>query len=214
MTSWSATNPGRRTLWTATPPSSPPRVPARVSFSAFLCVNGLSLRRAARRRAVERAVPEGASSLAAWCISITSTASKCGAAMSARCIINTAPIAKFGATIPPTCLALHAVSSLSTSALDSPVVPTTGAAPAATAAAFKGSRLVPAAAGAPSAPVPAAPTPSANPPLPRCGRRRGERDRHGFLADLLLDRQTLRGQLFDCGLTAQVEAALAVDLDR
>ena len=56
MTSWSATKPGRRTLCTATPPSSPPRVPGSVSFSAFLYSKLLPLRRAATRRAVDSAV--------------------------------------------------------------------------------------------------------------------------------------------------------------
>src|SRR5207248_11050356 len=67
---------------------------------------------------------------------------------------------------------------------------------------------------APSAAVPAAPIPTAKPTLPRCGRRLGEPDRHGFLADLLLNRKTLRRQLLERGLAAQVEPALAVDLDR
>src|SRR5438105_3253182 len=60
MTSWSATKPGRRTLCTATPPSSPPRVPGSVSFSDFLYSKLLPLRRAATRRAVDNAVPDTA----------------------------------------------------------------------------------------------------------------------------------------------------------
>src|SRR5438445_2727856 len=280
MTSWSATNPGSRTLCTATPSSSPPRVPARVSLSAFLCAKGRSWRRAASRLAVESAVPDGASSLSAWWSSMISTASKCGAAISARCIITTAPMAKFGATIPPTPLALHAVSSLSTSDVDRPVVPTTGEAPAATAA----SALCMASDGrvkstiargllacknaARSSPRPIPPTYSmpdsfssaearTEPTLPRCPAtatftgsvigasrlvapwasvaapavaaaavppaakaafshrgRRGKGGSHHFRVDALLDRQTLGRQLLERGLAAQIEPALAVDLDR
>jgi len=42
--------------------------------------------------------PDGASTLASWCISTTSAVSKCGAASSAKRIISPAPIAKLGAT--------------------------------------------------------------------------------------------------------------------
>ena len=49
------------------------------------------------RRAVIIAVPEGASTLASWCSSMTSAVSKNGAASSAKRIISTAPMAKFGA---------------------------------------------------------------------------------------------------------------------
>src|SRR5438309_1847218 len=280
MTSWSATNPGSRTLCTATPSSSPPRVPARVSLSAFLCAKGRSLRRAASRLAVESAVPDGASSLPAWWSSMISTASKCGAAISARCIITTAPMAKFGATIPPTPLALHAVSSLSTSDVDRPVVPTTGEAPAATAASALcmpsdgrvkstiARGLLACKNAARSSPRPIPPTYSmpdsfssaearTEPTLPRCpatatftgsvigasrlvapwasvaaaavaaaaippaakaafshGGRRRKGGSHHFRVDALLDRQTLGRQLLERGLAAQIEPALAVDLDR
>ena len=52
----------------------------------------------AMRCTVIMAVPDGASTLASWCSSITSAVSKYGAASSAKRIISTAPMAKFGAT--------------------------------------------------------------------------------------------------------------------
>src|SRR5437660_839549 len=197
--------------------------------------------------------------------------------MSARCIISTAPIAKFGATIPPTPFAAHAVSSLSTSAAERPVVPTTGEAPAATAARalcrasvgrVKSTRargLLEWRNSARSSPRPMPPTYSrldsswnaatrTEPTLPRCpamatrvgsvtylipawtpvstpavaaatvspaepaadalGRRGGERCRHHLGVDALFDRLAFRRQLLDRRLAAQVEPALAVDLDR
>src|SRR6266480_4945520 len=51
------------------------------------------------------------------------------------------------------------------------------------------------------------------PALTRRGRRRGKRRRHHLRVDALLDRLALGRQLLDRGLPAQVEAALAVDLD-
>jgi hypothetical protein len=42
------------------------------------------------REAVEIAVPEGASALSGWCISMTSTDSKKGAALSAKLMARTA----------------------------------------------------------------------------------------------------------------------------
>ena len=51
-------------------------------------------RAAAITAAVCMAVPDGASRLASWCSSITSTPSMCGAAMRQRCISSTAPMAK------------------------------------------------------------------------------------------------------------------------
>src|SRR5438876_895509 len=205
-----------------------------------------------------------------------SAASKCGAAMSARCIMSTAPTAKFGATMPPTPLALHAVSSLSTSVALSPVVPTIGEAPAATAAsalcsASEGRVKSTSARGrfscknsARSSPRPIPPTysisgspcspmASTDPTLPRCPatatrivtcplsvaawapvsastvaaatipstestlsrrRRRRERGRHHLGVDAFVDRLTSGRQLLDRRLAAQVEPALAVDLDR
>src|SRR5438445_10426715 len=197
--------------------------------------------------------------------------------MSARCIISTAPIAKFGATIPPTPFAAHAVSSLSTSAAERPVVPTTGGAPAATAARawcrasvgrVKSTRargLLEWRNSARSSPRPMPPTYSrldsswnaatrTEPTLPRCpamatrvgsvtylipawtpvstpavaaatvspaepaadslGPRGGERCRHHLGVDALFARLAFRRQLLDSGLAAQVEPALAVDLDR
>ena len=44
----------------------------------------------AMREAVEIAVPEGASALSGWCISMTSTDSKKGAALSAKLMARTA----------------------------------------------------------------------------------------------------------------------------
>src|SRR5207248_6691984 len=210
-----------------------------------------------------------------------SAASKWGAAISARCIITTAPTAKFGATMPPMFFSLHAVCSLSTSEVESPVVPITGEAPAATAAralcrasagAVKStsarglfwcrnsarlsprvtpptnsksgsdwkaaasteptlprypatatrmapaislqSRLVSAWTPVSTSTVPAPAVPPSETALARSRRWRGKRDRHRLLADLLFDRLALRGELFDRGLPAQVEPALAVDLDR
>ena len=52
----------------------------------------------AMRCTVIMAVPDGASTLASWCSSMTSAVSKYGAASSAKRIISTAPMAKFGAT--------------------------------------------------------------------------------------------------------------------
>jgi hypothetical protein len=46
--------------------------------------------------AVSIAVPDGASTLASWCSSMTSAVSKHGAASSAKRIISTAPMAKLG----------------------------------------------------------------------------------------------------------------------
>src|SRR5438270_9540289 len=62
--------------------------------------------------------------------------------------------------------------------------------------------------------VPATPIPPAKPTLARRGWRRGERDGHRLLADLLVDRLASGRQLLNRGLPAQVEATLAVDLDR
>ena len=56
-----------------------------------------SARAAAINEAVRAAVPDGASTLPAWCSSITSTESKKRAACRANCIISTAPTPKFGA---------------------------------------------------------------------------------------------------------------------
>src|SRR5689334_17480592 len=66
---------------------------------------------------------------------------------------------------------------------------------------------------APASAVPAAPIAPAEPAFAN-GRGRGQRGCHDFGVDALLDRLALRGQLFDRGLTAQVEPALAIDLDR
>ncbi len=71
ITSWCAFSPGSRTEWIGT---SPPI-----------------------RSAVSFAVPDGASSFAAWCSSTISARSMCAAASAAKRIISTAPIAKFGA---------------------------------------------------------------------------------------------------------------------
>ena len=83
----------------------------------------------ARRAAVSRAVPDGASTLLSWCSSMISTLSIHGAASAARRIMSTAPMAKFGATT-----ALHRPwpNSWSSSARSSgvrPVVPTTACTP-------------------------------------------------------------------------------------
>ena len=75
---------------------APPRAPATTS-----CVVGSGAQSgdaAAMRCTVIMAVPDGASTLASWCSSITSAVSKNGAASSAKRIISTAPMAKFGAT--------------------------------------------------------------------------------------------------------------------
>ena len=47
--------------------------------------------------AVRIAVPEGASFLLQWCISMTSASGKYGAAAFANSIMRTAPVVKFGA---------------------------------------------------------------------------------------------------------------------
>jgi hypothetical protein len=49
------------------------------------------------RSAVSFAVPDGLSTLSAWCSSTISARSKNRAASAAKRIISTAPIAKFGA---------------------------------------------------------------------------------------------------------------------
>src|SRR5207244_11101978 len=64
-----------------------------------------------------------------------------------------------------------------------------------------------------SSAVATAAVPPAKPALAWGGGWRGKRDRHRLLADLFFDRFSLRGQLLDRRLPAQVEPALAVDLD-
>ncbi|CAB4768494.1 unannotated protein [freshwater metagenome] len=76
--------------------------------------------------AVLTAVPDGASILFAWCISIISALSKYLAAVWENCIIRTAPNPKFGAIKAPTfgCL-LSRVFKCSIFLSSNPVVPTT-----------------------------------------------------------------------------------------
>src|SRR5207244_2215648 len=64
-----------------------------------------------------------------------------------------------------------------------------------------------------SSAVAASSVPAPEPALTRRGRRRGKRRRHHLRVDALLDRLALGRQLLDRSLPAQVEAALAVDLD-
>src|SRR6266542_1176870 len=71
-TSWWATRPGRRTEWTRTPSTSPPRTPA--TDSSPLPSRSPAPWAAAIALAVRMAVPDGASALPAWCSSITSAA--------------------------------------------------------------------------------------------------------------------------------------------
>src|SRR5438046_7850079 len=66
---------------------------------------------------------------------------------------------------------------------------------------------------APSA-VAAAAVPPPKPALTRRGRGRGKRRRHHLRVDALLDGLALGRQLLDRSLPAQLEAPLAVDLDR
>ena len=73
----------------------PPTVSTRVGSAPH------SADAAAMRLAVNRAVPEGASTLASWCSSMISAVSNHGAASSAKRIISTAPMAKLGATTQP-----------------------------------------------------------------------------------------------------------------
>src|SRR6266576_4968227 len=72
--------------------------------------------------------------------------------------------------------------------------------------------------GLPWAPVPTSAVAAAAIPAaePAFAGRRGtcQRSRHHLGVDVLLDRLALGGQLLDRGLSAQVEPALAVDLDR
>ena len=82
--------------------------------------------------AVRAAVPDGASTLAGWCISMISTDSKNGAARAANDIMSSAPMAKFGAISTPTpapLVAGGAAASWSRRATSRPsshpVVPTT-----------------------------------------------------------------------------------------
>ena len=85
-------------------------------------------------RAVETAVPEGASTFRSWCISVISAQSKNRAAIEAMCIMSTAPSAKFGATKAPSLRALHSRSSSCTNSSDRPVVPITSLEPPSSAA--------------------------------------------------------------------------------
>ena len=89
--------------------------------------------------AVRAAVPEGASTLAGWCSSMTSTDSKKGAALAAKAIMSSAPMAKFGAMSTPTPAPLLAGGasaswprSVSSRASSQPVVPTTTCTPRST----------------------------------------------------------------------------------
>src|SRR5215831_3967981 len=98
-TSWCATRPASRTECTCTPSTTVPRAPS----SCVVVASGLAPRPAAARApeiiaAVLAAVPDGASTLPAWCSSTTSAESKNRAACSANLIISTAPIEKLGTT--------------------------------------------------------------------------------------------------------------------
>ena len=79
-----------------------PRAPGRTR--SVVGSGGRGARPAARRpssmaRAVSNAVPDGASRLASWCSSITSTPSMSGAASLEKCMSSTAPTAKLAATM-------------------------------------------------------------------------------------------------------------------
>src|SRR5689334_5842261 len=126
-TSWCATRPGSRTECTCTPSCSAPLAPS----AAVVVASGTSPRPAAARAALIRsavlaAVPDGASTLFAWCSSIISADSKNLAACAANRIIRTAPTEKFGAIMTRTSGALssHPVTVSSRSWLN-PDVPTT-----------------------------------------------------------------------------------------
>src|SRR5438874_2103033 len=69
ITSCSASTPGSRTEWTATPSLSAPRAPSSTTFSVREYANGRS-RATPMRRAVATAVPEGASALAAGVVDV------------------------------------------------------------------------------------------------------------------------------------------------
>ena len=77
-TSWLATKPIERTECTGTPETSAPRAPSAPGSS--VSAPGASLARPPRASemicAVRMAVPEGASFLLQWCISMTSDSGK------------------------------------------------------------------------------------------------------------------------------------------
>ena len=109
-----------------------PRAPA--STMSVVGSGGHGALPAARRAsamtvAVCMAVPEGASRLASWCSSMTSTPSMCGATIRAQCSNSTAPMAKLGTmtTLALVSLSLCAkrAAMSATSASDSPLVPIT-----------------------------------------------------------------------------------------
>src|SRR3990170_485496 len=132
ITAWWATKPGSRTLWMVTPSTVPPRVPSTVSRCVAGRWNGSS-RPSAILRAVVMAVPEGASTLPSWCISMSSTWSKKRAAAFARWAITTAPRAKLEATTAPSFRSRHSLSSSCRNASERPEVPITSLAPASSA---------------------------------------------------------------------------------
>ena len=87
-------------------------------------------RSAASSDAVRAAVPDGASTLPAWCSSTTSTESKNRAACRANCIMSTAPTPKLGATSTCPGVASSHPRRVAKRASSKPLVPTTAAMPA------------------------------------------------------------------------------------
>src|SRR3990170_4793481 len=132
ITAWWATRPGSRTLWMVTPSTVPPRVPSTVSRWVAGRWNGSS-RPCAILRAVVMAVPEGASTLPSWCISMSSTWSKKRAAAFARWAITTAPRAKLDAATAPSFRSRHSRSSSCRNASERPEGPIPSLAPASSA---------------------------------------------------------------------------------
>jgi hypothetical protein len=129
-TSWWATSPGSRTECTRTPSTLAPRAPG--SSSVVASGSGpapASARAAAINEAVRAAVPDGASTLPAWCSSITSTESKNRAACRANCIISTAPTPKFGAMSTCPGVSSSQPRTWSKRCSSNPLVPTTTAMP-------------------------------------------------------------------------------------
>ena len=86
-------------------------------------------RASAMAAAVCIAVPDGASRLASWCSSITSTPSMWGAAMRQKCISSTAPMAKLATTMALAPLPSKRARTSARSASDSPLVPMTACMP-------------------------------------------------------------------------------------
>src|SRR5581483_6698413 len=125
-TSWCATSPATRTLCTRTVSTVAPRAPGTsLAVASGGAARPASARAAPMMFAVRKAVPDGASILAAWCSSMTSADSKNRAASAANRIMRIAPMEKFGTTSTRTLAAASQPRTSASRSSSNPEVPTT-----------------------------------------------------------------------------------------